>query len=458
MQALLYKWLFVFLCLFSGVSFISIAGANVLLGLSTLLFLILLFLNKSINVIDDGKKYLKIIAVFACVLLVSTLCSGNVVQGLKVWLDFFVWRLMPFVIVLSVFGVKEKVNKILTAVICGFTLTSLYVIYKGIFVFNGNISYGGASGFVGHPMAFAGLSCALLPILYVFIFKENIDKKLRLFLGVVFVIGCIATFFNATRGAWLALVIVLMIESVFLSYKNKKIILLFASVVFISSIILVGNQSFIKRASSISDLKNVSNASRLIMWETALTMFQKQPVLGVGLGQYKYVYQNKYIKPQLEEKRDAMRNLPGFDKLDGSEQELILTSQANIWDIKGLKNLKQVDRRKIRSEYEKLAMPNLLAKLNHAHSNIFQMLAENGIIGLLGYLLTFGAIIWTNIKNYFINKNPHNLMIIGSTIALFLQGLTEYNFGNSSVMKIYWLILACLVVLVKEYNEEKLRE
>jgi O-antigen ligase len=86
------------------------------------------------------------------------------------------------------------------------------------------------------------------------------------------------------------------------------------------------------------------------------------------------------------------------------------------------------------------------------------MLAENGIIGLLGYLLTFGAIIWTNIKNYFINKNPHNLMIIGSTIALFLQGLTEYNFGNSSVMKIYWLVLSCLVVLVKEYNEEKLRE
>lgn len=89
MQTLLYKWLFVFLCLFSVVSFISIAGANVLLGLSTLLFLIFLFLNKSINVIDDGKKYLKIIAVLACALLVSALCSGNVVQGLKTWADFF---------------------------------------------------------------------------------------------------------------------------------------------------------------------------------------------------------------------------------------------------------------------------------------------------------------------------------------------------------------------------------
>lgn len=458
MQALLYKWLFVFLCLFSGVSFISIAGANILLGLSTLLFLILLFLNKSINVIDDGKKYLKIIAVLACTLLVSALCSGNFVQGLKTWADFFVWRLMPFVIVLSVFVVKEKVNKILTSVICGFTIASLYVIYKGIFVYHCNISYGGASGFVGHPMAFAGMSCILLPILYVFIIKENLNNYLRLFYSIAFIIGCIASFFNATRGAWIALAIVLLVESVVIAFKNKRIILLLVSIVIVSTAILVENQSFVKRASSICDLKSASVASRLIMWDTALTMFQKQPLLGVGLGRYKFVYQDEYMKPQLEEKRDAMRNLPGFDKLDSSEQELILTSQANIWEIKGLKKLKQVDRRKIRSEYEKLAMPNLLVKLGHAHSNIFQILAENGLIGFWGYVFAFGFILWKNIKNYLMNKNTYALMIVGSTTALMLQGLTEYNFGNSSVMKIYWLVLACLIVLIKVYNEEKLSE
>lgn len=153
-----------------------------------------------------------------------------------------------------------------------------------------------------------------------------------------------------------------------------------------------------------------------------------------------------------------MRNLPGFDKLDSSEQELILTSQANIWEIKGLKKLKQVDRRKIRSEYEKLAMPNLLVKLGHAHSNIFQILAENGLIGFLGYVFAFGFVLWKNIKNYLMNKNTYALMIVGYTTALMLQGLTEYNFGNSSVMKIYWLVLACLIVLIKVYNEEKLSE
>ena len=53
------------------------------------------------------------------------------------------------------------------------------------------------------------------------------------------------------------------------------------------------------------------------------------------------------------------------------------------------------------------------------------------------------------------NKNPYALMIAGSTGALVLQGLTEYNFGNGAVMKLYWLVLGCLVVLAGYYNKEK---
>ena len=52
------------------------------------------------------------------------------------------------------------------------------------------------------------------------------------------------------------------------------------------------------------------------------------------------------------------------------------------------------------------------------------------------------------------NKNPYALMIAGSTGALVLQGLTEYNFGNGAVMKLYWLVLGCLVVLAGWYNKE----
>lgn len=461
MQALLYKWLFVFVCLFSTVSFISISVANVFLGLSTLIFLVLLFKNKGINFLNEGKSYLKIIAVFAAALLVSALCSGNVVQGLKTWADFFVWRLMSFFIILFMFVIKEKVNKILTSVIFGFIVTSLYVIYEGM------VTNDRAFGLVGHPMSFAGWECILLPLLFVYIFRDNQSRPSQIAYSFFFCVGCIASFYNSTRGAWIALAIVLLIECILLAKKNIKLTMVFISIAVCVSVILLDSSSFTKRLYSIVDIKNVSNISRLVMWDTALKMFKKDPVLGVGLSNYKYVYQDVYMKPKLEQKKDEIRCLSGFDELDISEQELILNTKANIWKIEGLKRLKQIDRRKIRSEYFKqldrhncntLKFLNDIVKFNHAHSNIFQMLAENGIVGLLGYLFAFVAILWMNIKKYFATKNPYALMIVGSTVALFLQGLTEYNFGNSSVMKIYWLVLACLIVLVKVYDEEKLIE
>ncbi|MBO5143761.1 MAG: hypothetical protein J6C46_12375, partial [Clostridia bacterium] len=83
---------------------------------------------------------------------------------------------------------------------------------------------------------------------------------------------------------------------------------------------------------------------------------------------------------------------------------------------------------------------------------------ENGLVGFAGYVFAFGYILWRNIKNYFVNKNPYALMIAGSTGALVLQGLTEYNFGNGAVMKLYWLVLGCLIMLAGCYNKESSRE
>ena len=460
------KVLLIMMSLFAVTSFVSVAGANFFLGISTLLFLLICYKNRKISISKDCFLYIKIVSIFALALFFSALLSGEIANGLKVWADYFMWRFMPFIIICNMFVSKVKVNQLLGVVICGFMITSLYVIYKGIFIYNGDISFGGAGGFAGHPMTFAGWSCIVLPILPLLIYENYSFKKLKYMYTVAFSIGCIASFYNATRGAWLALAIVIAIESVFFVFKNKKAILILGCIIAVISVFLAQNQFFNKRVSSIDDMKNVSNLSRFVMWKTAYDIFEKQPILGVGLGQYRVVYQNEYIKPKLEKKRESIKNLPGFEKLDKSEQELILTSKANIWDIKGLKTLKQVDRRRIRSEYLKesdindydnLAFLNHLTRLGHAHSNIFQMLAENGIIGLFGYVFAFGYILLSGLKNYLFNKNPYSLMILGSTTALVLQGLTEYNFGNGAVMKIYWLVLACLIVLASAYNKEKLK-
>lgn len=436
------KYLLGSLCLFGTASFLSIAGANVFLGLSTLLFLIVLFKNKGADISWDEEGYFKVIAIFTGALFVSALCSANIGYGLKIWADFFLWRFMPFLIILFLFAEKDKVNKLLISVFCGYFISCLYAIYQGVFVYKFNIAESRAASFVGHPMTLAGWSCILLPALLIFIFRKDISKKLHLACCALFVIGCIASVFNSTRGAWLALVIALPLISFPFILKSKKLFMGFASVVVILGLILANSSSFMKRVDSISDTKNVwSNVSRLIIWDTAYGIFKDHPVLGTGLGSFAKEFQSKFVdskdlKQQATEYDNYRKNLK-LKKLTVAQKKL---SKVHIRKLK-YASMKMLENRRLRA-------------LNHAHNNYIHMLAENGLVGFLGYIFAFGFILWKNIKNYLLNKNPYALMIVGSTTALLLQGMTEYNFGNSSVMKIYWFALACLIVMARFYNKE----
>ena len=92
----------------------------------------------------------------------------------------------------------------------------------------------------------------------------------------------------------------------------------------------------------------------------------------------------------------------------------------------------------------------------HYHSNIFQMLAENGVIGLIGYLGFVGYFLLKNFKEFLSEKCPQSLIIAATTLAVFIQGITEYNFGNSAVMKALWLVTGCLF-LIKMIDMDKKR-
>ena len=46
------------------------------------------------------------------------------------------------------------------------------------------------------------------------------------------------------------------------------------------------------------------------------------------------------------------------------------------------------------------------------------------------------------------------LTVALTALALVLQGLTEYNFGNGAVMKSFWLVQGCLLVLSQNWKKE----
>ena len=460
MKKSLNKYLLFVLCLFNMSSFVSIAVANVFLGISISIFLIILYIERSFCINEYNLPYFKAVGVLASTLLISALCSGDIVQGLKTWADFFLWRFMPFLILLFVFDKKEDAKKVYYAILGAFLVDALYVIYQGVFVYKLNINLARPYGFTGHPMTFAGFLCILVPILLVLVFESKVlDKYSKLALPA-FIVGSGALVLNSTRGAWLAVGIVVSLICLNYMFRSKRIFIGCVALMLVGGLVLSNNQAFMKRINTFNDVKVVSQNPRFKIWDASFKMFKNYPVLGVGLGQYKYAYQNvyMYIEPQLEKQKEIIRQLNSFRKLDSDEQKIAFEQPKSLWYLKSFKKLKWKDKKELLKLYDEFLSNYNLSRLTHAHNNFLQMLAENGLAGFAGYVLAFGYILWRNIKNYFVNKNPYALMIAGSTGALVLQGLTEYNFGNGAVMKLYWLVLGCLVVLAGWYNKENTEE
>lgn len=377
------------LCIFLLASFISIAAGNIFLGILTLCFFVKTYQKKA-NINSEYKRYFIAIGLFIISMLLSALFSGDIIYGLKRWADMWIWRFMPFVVVIFLLNNYIDAKKVMLTGFAGITVTSVYAVYQGL----SGISR--ANGFYGHPMTLGGWLCIFLPLLLIEFFERKLLGKYYWLAGLAFCICSAGLVFNATRGAWLAVAIVcaaLLIYYMFKSKRNLAVGIIFIALV---STLLVNNSKFMHRLDTIDDFnKYQSNTERILIWQSAWKMFKDYPILGVGLGQYTENYQKKYISPQAKE-----------------------------------------------------------PKLGHAHNNFMQMLAENGIVGFAGFVTMFGYIIFKNLLAWFKVKNVYALMIVSATVCLLLQGFTEYNVGNSAVIKMYWLVLGLLVVLSELYKKE----
>ena len=370
-----------FICLNIS-TFVSIAVGNIFLGILTLCFFIKVY-QKQIKFNYVYKGYFIAIGLFITTMLISAIFSDDILYGLKRWADMWIWRFMPFVVVLFLLNNYIDAKKVMLTAFAGITVTSVYAVYQGL----AGISR--ANGFYGHPMTLGGWLCIFLPLLLIEFFEKKLLKQYHWLAGLAFCICSAGLVFNATRGAWLAVTIVCTVLLLYYMFKSKRN--LAVSIIFIAliSTVLVNNPKFMHRLDTIDDFdKYQSNTERILMWQSAWNMFKDHPILGVGLGQYKENYQQKYISPEAKE-----------------------------------------------------------PQLSHAHNNFLQMLAENGIVGFVGFAIMFGYIVFKNLIDWFRTRNAYALMIVSATVCLLLQGFTEYNVGNSAVIKMYWLILGLLLVL-----------
>ena len=377
----IHTWAFYLLCGFALFSNISIAIANIFLGTLTALVLFRLWRKH-----DDWKNALPDghIGIALLILMGAVILSSCFSTDISRSLRFFgdYYGYRMLALYAVLLMIWEKRQLAFIGVCVGIS----FFINDLAVIFQGLVQGNyRASGFSIY-MSVGGFLSMLLPVLVLLLLSGRLDMRYRILAAVTLVIGCMALLFNGTRGAWLAVPIATFICAAFLIRDTKKLLVGTAIGALIFAGIFAASPALSSRFATIGDTKMQSNSERFLLWTSAAHMFADHPVFGIGFVGFKEAYQGQYILPEAKE-----------------------------------------------------------PYLEHAHSNVMHMLAECGIIGLAALLFWWWTCLSYGFRTWLATHHIAALLIPAVLLGLILQGLTEYNMGNSAVMKLHWLLMGlCL--------------
>ncbi|OGD67957.1 hypothetical protein A2811_00935 [Candidatus Campbellbacteria bacterium RIFCSPHIGHO2_01_FULL_34_10] len=216
--------------------------------------------------------------------------------------------------------------------------------------------------------------------------------------GLVIVLETVILYYTATRGAILGLLVGLMISAIIISLfekenlKLKKIAMgvLVALVLFVGGFILVKDSSFVQNSPVLNRFANISlqettTKSRFLVWDMAFQGFKERPILGWGQENFNYVF-NKYYDPGMYAQEQW------FDR---------------------------------------------------THNVFFDWLIAGGILGLIGYLSLFFAILYYLIRD----KNSHFSLTEKAILIGLLAGYFVHNFFVFDNLISYILFFSLLAYL-----------
>lgn len=352
---------------------------------------------------------------FICLLIPSLVFSPNLQSDLRPFLNI-VFDFVPFL--LAWFGItkKRQMVTLIAALAFSLAISSISIIYQGFtsgldadlrFISFGYIC-----------MATSGFMAVLLPLMGLVVLEQReLDPWPKaVLIGAAF-IGVIALVINLNRGVWISMVAVTLIYMLFKLRKISRLAItaltIFAVVVLSLTLVpqfrvraelsrndgmaLARSYQLIFQENPTAEFKKIIKNTgknipeRIYTWNGAWRMFREHPWNGVGLGSVGDVFQSGrgYISP--------LANYP----------------------------------------------PAFL----HGHNNFLQFLAATGMPGFLGFTVLFTFVLWTSIRRY--KRNSADWWSLAGflvTVSFLIQGLTEYNYIHSAVVRLYWFVFGVTMI------------
>ena len=103
----------------------------------------------------------------------------------------------------------------------------------------------------------------------------------------------------------------------------------------------------------------------------------------------------------------------------------------------------------IKRVYERYALPEAVKKrTGHVHNTPLQMLVERGVLGLAAWLwiwVAFFARTISQLRALPGDATSERALVLGSMAAIvgfLVAGLSEFNFGDSEVVMVAWALMA----------------
>ena len=173
------------------------------------------------------------------------------------------------------------------------------------------------------------------------------------------------------------------------SFVNIRYLLVLLVAIIGIGFVFTSNQAYMARFESTFNITtDGSNLGRIYVWEADKQMIMDHPIIGVGPG----LWGKKYV--------------------------------------------------------EQYQLKQEIQNLGHSHNNMLQIASESGILGLIGFLGFSIFTIYKSVKNYMMSGNSYDLSIIVGFISyLFLFGSIDYTWGNSSGIRIFWIVMGIMLQL-----------
>ncbi|WP_314983618.1 O-antigen ligase family protein [uncultured Veillonella sp.] len=379
------SWIAIMITLMACFTRLSMAAGQVFYVIAILLSIFYIWKHRhDLYIPSYVKKYSKTFALMLLLLLPSAVLTNNIAVGLPEFINVWLWRIPVFFVIALCIRDKKTLFTMLAVFFVDFGIDNLVAFYQHV---SGMTDRGW--GFGSSVLTISGLMVMLVPIFCVILLDSAFPNYVKV--SALWALGCVGfgMYGNQSRGSWLFSMI--MVPIVSLPYILKRFIYVVVVLAALGGVVwgFSTQPQYVARFESITNTTtDGSNLGRFDVWTSSINMFKDHPVTGVGIGQWRTIYEASYRLP---------------------------TENQHLY---------------------------------HAHNNFIQLLGEVGLLGLLGVLIFYGSIVVDNFVVWFKNRDPYSLCAMIAVICyVFVFGQVEYTLDNSSGIRIMYFILATMLQL-----------